>query len=90
MNNGDRPAMPLRADALYQETGLTKRQAFAMAAMQGLICADDGFPETRTEAAEMLQIEASEYSYEVHWPQITAKRAVNHADALLAALEQEQ
>ena len=44
MNNGDLPAAPLSAEAsrriddgVYIYIGLTKREAFAMAAMQGLL-----------------------------------------------------
>jgi hypothetical protein len=98
INNGSTPASPVECSWYVDEIhgrqtgsqtgwamGLTKREAFAMAAMQGL-CANDLFfrenvlrgiggaagMEGKTTAARIL-----------------AMVSVQHADALLAALDQE-
>lgn len=43
-NNGSKPAYPLLdPNSSYYETGMTKREAFAMAAMQGIL-ANHGLP----------------------------------------------
>lgn len=82
IKNGDLPAMPVScSETLCQMTGtvkpefagLTKREQFAMAAMQGL-CADIGKAYDFCPKGESLG------SY-------LARQAVSVADALLAGLE---
>lgn len=61
--------------ATYQFGGMTLRDYFAAKAMQGLL-------------AEGGSLEIG-YVLPAHWPQYIAKRAVSHADALLAELAKE-
>ena len=77
MNNGDKPASPLDSIAEsdmcggynYEHSGLTKREAFAMAAMQGIMVNSN--PQVSDDSSIYL----------------VAAIAVDQADALLAALE---
>lgn len=84
IKNGDLPAMPVATERLYESRcnggswelgslGLTKREQFAMVAMQGL-CADIGKVYDFCPYGESLD------SY-------LARQAVSVADALLAELE---
>lgn len=74
-HNGD--AMTLRsASRLVASGGMTKREMFAMAAMQGLI------------ASNMLEV--SDFETAKEWCEWTADAAVKHADALLSRLEREE
>lgn len=78
--NGENPAMPLDKgcnDAIEEGygcsyTGLTKREHFAAMAMQGMCAAYDLQETELSEGGDA---------------RINAKLAVEHADALLAALE---
>jgi len=92
MNNGNMPANPLKEPLFYEEetnrvsigctiktvkviaNGLTKREHFAAMAMQG-ICA--------TYQPDLMGADGSD-------ARICAKYAIEHADALLAALEKAQ
>jgi hypothetical protein len=51
MNNADMPAVPVQ-DARRYYPGLTKREAFAMAAMQGLLANPETTPASAQEIAE--------------------------------------
>lgn len=68
--NGALPAQPVVAEFDVLSEGLTKREAFAMAAMQGLLA----------------NSEPNSWSEE-QWYDQFSKQAVNHADALLKELE---
>tara|TARA_R110000803_G_scaffold95395_5_gene163390 strand:- start:3281 stop:3562 length:282 start_codon:yes stop_codon:yes gene_type:complete len=92
MDNGNNPAHPLTGEAYtnfasYDESnqltsydpqcqGLTKREAFAMAAMQGMI--------TSRYAGEYMN-EINDKSFDK--PSGLANNAVRYADALLKELE---
>ena len=79
-NNGDLPAMP---SGVLQDshncgeyplnTGLTKREQFAMAAMQGLLSGQNG--------------SANLYESAPDWVRNVSEASVEFADALLAELE---
>ena len=79
MKNADMPAMPQDADLLVERiglcptvgTGLTKREMFAMHAMQGLL----------SSASDSNGIWTNE------GPELVANEAVRFADALLAELD---
>ena len=75
-NNGDTPAMPVVTEAYeYLESeGLTKREQFSMAAMQGILASKWYGDFTGS----------SQYDDK---PDAAAEMAVKHADALLAELE---
>jgi hypothetical protein len=76
--NGNAPAYPSHGTmGEVIATGLSKREAFAMAAMQGFIAAGN---------AE-LQVHTSDGILIVPARQGIPKIAVEYADALLAALE---
>lgn len=72
MKNSAQPAYPTRPGQTPNVNGLTKREAFAMAAMQGILSG-------RNEVIE-------ERGYP---PTEVAQWAVQQADELLKALEQE-
>jgi hypothetical protein len=81
--NGDLPAMPTiyadmapngQREIYCDQTGLTKREQFAMAAMQGL-CAD------------IVSVYENLCGDGTVPTEYVAKQAVNMADALLAELE---
>lgn len=75
MSNANAPAYPVQIDDRGLQGGLTKREAFAMAAMQGLLARDDCRPgDSSRDAAE-------------HHLCAVAGKAVRHANALLAELE---
>lgn len=81
MKNSDTPAYPTNAaNGIYYE-GLTKREAFAMAAMQSCIngLASPAFPLSKiyTISPEKLA-------------EITAALSLTFADALLDALEEKR
>ena len=89
---GAAPAYPndeVQGDCGEYETfavgGLTKREAFAMAAMQGEIAAEGDYATEFVLASIGAPLETV-YDISVHWPAFIAKRAVQHADALLAEL----
>jgi len=85
LNNGDMPASPIRGadntiftshdagaiEGLGLLVGLTKREAFAMAAMQNIL--------TQYNPYEQGDFDSSDY-------ELTAKNAVGLADALLKEL----
>jgi hypothetical protein len=81
MKNADTPAMPLNNPhydgnwdkELFIGMGLTKREAYAMAAMQGLLASD--------------AVSAIDFETASEWYESNAEASVKHADALLAALE---
>lgn len=86
MRNADMPAMPQSAkedgygcnygDGINQvPTGLTKREMFAMHAMQGLLSSNVTFASSAT------------YNHRSQAKDQLAKDAVFYADALLAELE---
>jgi len=79
MKNGDLPAMPIEFNGFGQFApeayeGLSKREMFAMAAMQGLIGACWKDVELYESASDLLKS--------------IAESSVEHADALLAELEE--
>jgi hypothetical protein len=86
INNGSTPASPVECSWYVDETrwamGLTKREAFAMAAMQGLCVAlhDEGVRLLLVREADKRGVEPKDR---------LAAAAVEYADALLAALDQE-
>ena len=56
MKNGDIPAMPIELNGFGQfapeaYTGLTKREMFAMAAMQGILSSGKMYPSNVAECA---------------------------------------
>lgn len=82
IKNGDLPAMPqTNADNLCQQTGtvkrehagLTKREMFAMAALQGLLSGTDG--------------DSALFETAPDWVRNIAEASVEFSDALLAELE---
>lgn len=82
IKNGDLPAMPIScSETLCQMTGtlkpefsgLTKREQFAMAAMQGLLSGVHG--------------DSSLYDAAPEWVRNISEASVEFADALLAELE---
>ena len=75
MKNGNMPAHPFtqKPEYQYQEIGLTKREAFAMAAMQGLL-------SSKNYPTSINGVDVCEY-------QLCASASVKQADALLAELE---
>ncbi len=59
MNNADKPAAPVSEEGVMAcnrvgKDGLTKREAFAMAAMQGLIGSNVSYRSPAAMAAEAL------------------------------------
>ena len=75
IDNADKPAYPTNARMHSDAQGMTKREAFAMAAMQGIIAGFD--PETKCNGC---YIPASEYP-------LLMSQAVQLADELLKQLE---
>jgi len=84
MKNGDLPATGF--DGPEQcAAGLTKREAFAMHAMQGMLANPE---EYSIEClAELLGVYKEDWT-PLHWVEFVSMRSVQHADALLAALEE--
>lgn len=77
MSNPNESIFPTRTrinDLYFVDNGLTKREYFAVAAMQGLL-ASDVITEYKTTAMSAEQI---------------TEMAVEHADKLLLALEKEK
>ena len=73
-NNGDLPAMPVEHNGWGEPcNGLTKREQFAMAAMQGLLSGKNG--------------DADLYESAPDWVRNVSEASVEFADALLAELE---
>lgn len=86
MKNGDKPAYPTEwavytKESIEPESGLTKREIMAMAAMQGFITA---LHQSSNSAKSLYEV-ATE-SGKTTWDLI-AEKSVDHADALLAELE---
>jgi hypothetical protein len=77
MSNGNDPAYPCDIGP-YMRNGLTKREAFAMAAMQGIL----GSEYVMKFSDDAL--DADPTTTRGKW---LAKQAVGFADALLAALD---
>ena len=77
--NGNTPAMPVvvpeKQDS-YIDLGLTKREQFAMVAMQGYIAGITGWSDGLDGGGCSLT------------PEECAKESINYADALLKALEE--
>jgi hypothetical protein len=73
INNRDLPAMPVAIDSATGCEGLTKREMFAMSAMQGLIVSCWKDVDLYESASDLLKN--------------IAESSVEHADALLAELE---
>ena len=88
MKNADMPAMPIElyghgqyAPVAY--TGLTKREMFAMAAMQAQVSALNN-----EYAIELFTDAMEERCIPLKYPErLIAINAINYADALLAELE---
>lgn len=81
MENKDQPAYPIMGEA----SGLTKREAFALAAMQGLIC--ETIELSAHDVLKYLGLDIN-IPYDLkYWHQYLAKRSVEIADATLSALE---
>jgi hypothetical protein len=74
MKNTEQPAFPPIHDPNTHAFGLTKREYFAAMAMQGLL----------SLPFEGMAFEQSEHGA------ATARKALKHADALLAELEKER
>jgi len=58
MNNRDMPAMPQEWEAYVEgnaPTGLTKREVFAMAAMQGILASDVHFNMDKHDVADQAR-----------------------------------
>ena len=76
-NNGDLPAMPIKYIDDYGDSnvfrGLSKREQFAMSAMQGLLSGQNG--------------DADLYESAPDWVRNVSEASVEFADALLAELE---
>ena len=85
-NNGDLPAMPMQITdtlvmamengamkAVERISGFTKREQFAMAAMQGLLSGQNG--------------DADLYESAPDWVRNVSEASIEFADALLAELE---
>ena len=72
--NGNEPATGYASDNRH-EKGLTKREQFAMVAMQGLLSIEKG----------AMNID----SFRVFSPESISKLAVLHADALISALNEQ-
>ncbi len=70
--------------------GLTKREAFAMAAMQAIIPIGASCGGTIADASKILGIQPIEFDQNKHPQMLIARDAVSHADALLAELAKEQ
>lgn len=68
----------------YEQSGLTKREYAAIEAMKGILAGNEVSIEF---AAMTLGIPVDQYNPLVHWVQYIAKRAADHADALLGHLE---
>lgn len=74
IKNGDLPAMPVKHDgACSVGDGLSKREMFAMTAMQGLLSGVHG--------------DSSLYDAAPEWVRNISEASVEFADALLAELE---
>lgn len=74
--NSERPAFPFMGEDVQNNGGLTKREAFAMAAMQGIL-ANEGL-------REKLQLDMKHDG--TNHDNYIAVYAVHHADELLKAL----
>jgi hypothetical protein len=74
MNNADSPAVPVQNASRYYP-GLTKREAFAMAAMQGLLSSQES---------------SIVFYFHGDQDNTIARMAVNHANNLLAELARVQ
>jgi len=70
--------------------GLTKREQFAMAAMQGIVQTGTAGGHTIKDFERLLGLKDGEYKADVHYPVLIARDAVIQADALLAELAKEQ
>lgn len=70
-------------DSTFIHPGLTKREYFAACLMPALMNAE-GF--SIGYCAELIGIEVAEYRSHQHWRHVVAALAVQHADALLAAM----
>ncbi len=83
MKNSDMPAMP---DEFTGSLGLTKREMFAIAAMQAQLSAlnNEYAIELFTNAMEERDIPLD------HPERLIAINAINYADALLSELEQQK
>ena len=86
MSNADNPAFPVDGNYAYDaiqhgKQGLTKREMFAMAAMQGILAnpANSNLDVMGVNTAGPLGFIAANFA---------AKEAVQYADELLKALEQ--
>ena len=81
MKNGDMTSMPIELSGFgvcqpVAFTGLTKREQFAMAAMQGMLSHSTRY-KPRVGASE-------------NWHEAISEEAVEIADALLCVLDKEQ
>lgn len=88
MSNGNEPAYPTadpNYESKYAGAGLTKREAFAMAAMQGL-CSNTALYDER-----VMKAVVAESGRGIMTPAgVVAMLAVRQADALLAELAKDQ
>lgn len=82
MSDNSGPAFPLdRRVAFNPESGLTKREYFAVhASVQEMAVAEWGV----YACAAFLGIDDKDYDWEIHYPQVVAKRRFQFADAMLA------
>lgn len=75
---------------LSRKMGMSKREELSSRAMQGILSADDTQVITVAEAAEFIGIPKDEYHFATHYPIYVAKKAVQHADALINELNKTQ
>jgi hypothetical protein len=94
VSRANEPAYPVPYDTAENSStgwhGLSVRERFAMAALQGLL-ADNGDNTALEYVKRQLGIlEHETYIPSRDWPRYVAMKAVAHADALLAELAKER
>jgi len=83
IKNSEQPINPIP----YQNFGLTKREHFAIAAMQGILGNSSDAEISEYAVFEALGLPAkTKYSFIDHYPKYAAKMSLIYADALLSEL----